>query len=159
MADEFGIEKWSDITGNMFHEYLERYAEKFDLLKRCQFDTEVFNIESHGKGWNLNTIMDSIPKTLTCDVLVMATGICSTPFMPSIDMSSFEGLVLHPKDLQKRKDDLLSDSIKTVADVGGNKSSLESASACAMEGKTVHWLIRDDGAICHRMATCRDWTL
>ena len=58
----------------------------------------------------------------------------------------FEGLVLHTNDLYQHIDKVLSDKVITIAVIGGNKSSLESAGACAMAGKRVHWLIREHGA-------------
>ncbi len=55
MSKEFGIPEWSEIPGSLMHDYLERYAEKFDILRRCVFNTEVLNVERNGKGWKLRT--------------------------------------------------------------------------------------------------------
>ena len=35
-----GIEEYSDISGDMVTKYLEKYADKFDLLSRCKFNTQ-----------------------------------------------------------------------------------------------------------------------
>ena len=85
MMDEFSIPKSTDITGGMFKEYLVRYSKKFDLLKRCQFNTEVLKVERDGMGWRLNTVHNSTPFIMTCDLLIMATGVCSTPYTPNTD--------------------------------------------------------------------------
>lgn len=55
MNEEFNLPKWSDLPGATMHEYLERYAKKFDILSRCMFNTEVISIERGGKGWKLFT--------------------------------------------------------------------------------------------------------
>lgn len=64
----------------------------------------MFGTDRSGRGWKLNTrtISDTcsaIQRALECDVLIMTTGNFATPYMPNIDMSLFEGLVLHVKDL------------------------------------------------------------
>lgn len=55
MSEEFGMAKWADIRGDVMHEYLERYAKKFDILRRVQFGTEVLKVEKSGKEWKLFT--------------------------------------------------------------------------------------------------------
>jgi len=84
-------------------------------------------------------------ESMSCDVLMVATGNYSKPSMPDMDMSAFKGIILHTKDLHKRTPDLLSEKVKTVVVVGGNKSALEAAEVCAMGGKTVNWTIRKGG--------------
>ena len=151
MTEEFGIAKWTDIPGKMLYEYLERYAKKFDILRRCKLNTEVISVDKEGISWRVHTrpvedVSKAKEETLTCDVLLVATGISSKPKFPDIDTSALEGLVVHTKDLHKRHDDLVSEKVKTVAVVGGNKSSVEAVRACARAGKQVHWLIRENGA-------------
>lgn len=146
MMEEFNIPRWSDISGQLMHEYLERYAKKFDLLRRCIFDAQVSNVERDGKGWKLVTKGAGKEITFSCDVLIVATGQCTKPKLPDLDMSKFDGLILHAKDRHRRRAELVSDEIETVVVVGGNKSSVEAAAASAMAGKTVHWLIREEGA-------------
>jgi dimethylaniline monooxygenase (N-oxide forming) len=43
MSDEFDIPEWGSMPGPIVYEYLERYAKKFDVLRRCMFKTQ-----SHG---------------------------------------------------------------------------------------------------------------
>lgn len=144
MAEEFGMPKWSDIPGHVMHEYLERYAKKFDILRRVQFQTEVLRIERDGRGWKVYTKdvgegsnSDEIA-VMDCDKLLVATGLYSRPMLPDIDTSAFTGIAIHSKDLRKRHNDFTSESIRSVVVVGGNKSAIEAASACAVAGKTVH---------------------
>jgi dimethylaniline monooxygenase (N-oxide forming) len=142
MNEEFDLPKWSDLPGATMHEYLERYAIKFDILRRCVFNAEVTSIERDGKGWKLFTKISGSGTTgrevVTCDKLIMATGLCSKPYVPDIDTSAFEGMVFHAKDLHKCHDDLVSEKVKSVIVVGSHKSSLEAGATCAKAGKTVH---------------------
>jgi len=133
------------------HQYLERDAEKFDLLRRCKFNTRVLAIERNGAGWELLTTSPDYPlpeieHVFTCDVLIMACGIFTRPSFPSVDKSAFTALVLHSRDLQKSYSDLVSDKVKSVVIFGGNKSAVEAAGFCALAGKKIHWAIRKDGA-------------
>lgn len=151
IKDEFGIPDWDDLTGEVMAKYLHRYAEKFNLLKHCRMSTRVTKIEREGKGWKISMrpageMLEAEYEPISCDVLILATGSFSSPNIPDLNTSTFTGLVLHSVDFRKRYADLVSGSIKTVVVVGGNKSSVEAATACALAGKTVHWLIREDGA-------------
>lgn len=157
MMEEFGMDKWADIPGESMHEYLKRYAEKFDLIRRCMFNLRVARVERDPQGgWSVETISmvnvhgDNVSAgdaaSWYCDALIVATGLTSKPVFPDIDTSTFDGLVLHSKDLHKRHNDLVSDNIQSVIVVGGNKSSVEAVNICASAGKEVNWLIREDGA-------------
>ena len=155
-TEELGIPRWSDLTGEMMHAYLEHYAAKFGILQRCRLSTEVIRVERENVGWKIWIRPAGVKgagdgkrnevKVLSCDVLIMATGICSKPRLPDLDTSAFGGLILHTKDLQRRHEQLTAKDIKKVVVVGGNKSSLEAVSMCANAGKTVHWLIRRGGS-------------
>jgi dimethylaniline monooxygenase (N-oxide forming) len=148
MEEEFGLPGWSNIPGPLMHKYLERYAKKFNILRRCVFNTDVTSVERNGKGWLVHTkIVDdgSRKQTYTCGVLMVATGNFSIPKLPNVDTSSFEGKIFHTKALNKRSAELSSKDIEIVAVVGGNKSSFEAVCTCYKAGKNVHWLIREDG--------------
>jgi cation diffusion facilitator CzcD-associated flavoprotein CzcO len=151
MSEEFDISAWSNISGPLMHEYLERYAKKFDLIRRCVFNAQVTSVERQGKGWLVHT--QKVGQNATtreqnfhCDVLMVATGHFTVPKLPDIDTSAFKGKVFHTNYLNKRSDELLSKSVENVAVVGGNKSSFEAVSLSYNSGKNVHWLIREDGA-------------
>jgi dimethylaniline monooxygenase (N-oxide forming) len=151
MSEEFDIPEWSSIPGPIVHEYLERYAKKFDIVHRCVFNTQVTSVEKEGRGWKVHTKKSgeaAIAKwqTLTCDVLMVATGHFSVPKLPNIDISAFEGKTFHTKDVKERSDELLSKDIETIAVVGGNKSSFEAVCLSYKAGKNIHWLIREEGA-------------
>ncbi|KAH7350696.1 hypothetical protein BKA65DRAFT_582690 [Rhexocercosporidium sp. MPI-PUGE-AT-0058] len=120
MSEEFGMPKWADIPRDVMHEYLERYSKKFDILRRIQFRTEVLNVTRSGKGWELLTkVMEEDFGTvkediMTCDVLLVATGLHSRPKMPDLDISAFQGIVIHARDLHKCHEDIISENIQSV---------------------------------------------
>ena len=151
MSDEFDIPKWSSIPGPIVYEYLERYAKKFDVLRRCLFNTQITKVERNGNGWEVHTIgageePTAKEQTLTCDILMVANGNFAVPELPNIDTSAFTGKVFHTKDLNMSSDALSSKDIKTVAVVGGNKSSFEAICLANNAGKYAHWIIREEGA-------------
>ena len=84
-------------------------------------------------------------QTLTCDKLIMATGITSRPFKPAFDLSSFDGFEFHAVELGQRQAELTANSVNHVTVIGGHKSALEVVGTCAQAGKKVEWLMRADG--------------
>jgi cation diffusion facilitator CzcD-associated flavoprotein CzcO len=153
VTEEFNLPKWSELPGSTVYQYLERYAKKLDMLRRCIFNTEVIRIESDGKEWKLFTkILDGKAtvqrEIVTCDVilLLMATRLCSKLSILDVDNSAFGGMVLHSKDLHRCHDNLISEKITNVIVVGSRKSSFQAANTCAMAGKIVYWLAREKGA-------------
>jgi hypothetical protein len=83
--------------------------------------------------------------TLHCEQLVVAAGMTSKPVMPKIDTSAFVGQVFHSKEFGQRHKWLVSDAVKNMTLVGGNKSSFKVARLCSLAGKRVTWLIGPDG--------------
>ncbi|KAG0652215.1 FAD-dependent monooxygenase DEP4 [Hyphodiscus hymeniophilus] len=156
MAEEFGMEDWTDIPGDRVNEHLVRYATKFDLIKRCRFNVMVQNIEREGLGWKVivRSIASGCPWTasnesplqgLTCDKLILATGCTSQPEKPNIDLSSFDGFNLHSSEMGRRYTELTADSVQHVTVVGGHKSALEAVGTAAQAGKKVEWIMRVKG--------------
>ena len=149
MSQELGVDEWADINATIVQQYLERYAQKFGVLQRCRFDTVALKVERDGRGWKVYVKSKKAGATeeiLSCDKLIVATGVTSKPRMPNIDTSNFSGKVLHSKDLGRWHEFLTSDAVKKVTVVGGNKSAIEAVRLCALAGKTVTWLMRNDGS-------------
>ncbi|KAG0651626.1 FAD-dependent monooxygenase DEP4 [Hyphodiscus hymeniophilus] len=151
MAEVLGIDKWEDLPAEKVHEYLEAYVDKFDLRKRLRLDTSVSGIEKLAEGqWKLEVgdadERNGRREVLTCDKLIVATGTSSTPSFPhGIDWSSFEGPVMHSKEVGTKHELLTSNNIKRVTVVGGNKSAVDVVNLCALAGKEVDWVIRKEG--------------
>lgn len=152
MKAELGLEVWADIPAEKVAEYLERYADKFGLRQRCMLSTKVLQAtkSKDEREWVIqvqkigNDSHDS-RDNLVCDKLIVATGLFSAPLWPNIDFSCFEGPVMHSRDVGVRYDELLDEKHKEIVVVGGNKSAVDVINACAVDGKTVHWLIRENG--------------
>ncbi|RDW77187.1 FAD protein [Coleophoma cylindrospora] len=149
MCTELGMEMFQDISGEQVNQFLVKYAEKFDLLKYCRLNTTATSITRSNPGWKLTVKPTgdpgAEPEVLTCDKLIVATGINSRPKVPDLELSSYDGLHMHSVALGKRHEELLADDIKSVTIIGGHKSALEAVGHCAAAGKTVNWLVRKDG--------------
>ncbi|KAH7319020.1 flavin-binding monooxygenase-like protein-like protein [Rhexocercosporidium sp. MPI-PUGE-AT-0058] len=155
MDVELGLDKWADLPAAKVHEYLERYVDKFDLRSRCKLNTKCTRI---GRSNSLNPTTwtidfetrtaanGTLKGSLQCDKLIIATGINSTPILPSnIDWSTFEGSIMHSKEIGTRHVHLTSKEINRVTVVGGNKSAVDAVNLCATAGKEVDWIIRKEG--------------
>ena len=147
LSEDLGIDMWADVDGKTVNKYLERYAQKFGVLQRCRFNTEVLYVERDGADWKLHVKnQGSISnEVLSCNKLIVATGVTSKPRMPRIDSSRFQGKVFHSHDLGQWHEYLTSDAVKNVTIARGNKSAAEAVSLCTLAGKQVTWLMRSEG--------------
>lgn len=156
MDIELGINKWADLPAEKVHEYLECYADKYDLKRRCRLNTKVINIQrdeymKEGAVWKLEVEIKkdfeeyTVTEVILCDKLIVATGVNSTPRYPDLDWKVYQGPVMHSKDVGQRHKQLTDESIKRVTVVGGSKSSVDAVYLCALAGKEVDWIIREDG--------------
>jgi len=155
MHEELGVEKWADLPGEKVHEYLERYADKFDLRKRCRLNTKVVRLErteSEDGVWKVEIEIKkdfeeySVREFLFCEKLIVATGVTSTPNVPpGLDYKNFDGPVIHSRNVGAKHNLLTADKVKRVTVVGGSKSAVDVVSLCALAGKEVDWVIREEG--------------
>ncbi|KAF4624302.1 hypothetical protein G7Y89_g13871 [Cudoniella acicularis] len=149
MCKELGIEMWGDVRGDQVNDFLVRYSQKFDIIKRCMLNTHVDSVERNGIGWKVLVRPARDEKgsltTLTCDKLIVATGITSKPRIADYDLSKFGGFSFHPIEMGRRHKELVADSVHHVTIIGGHKSALEAVGTCAQAGKQVEWLIKEDG--------------
>ncbi|KAF2114287.1 hypothetical protein BDV96DRAFT_600997 [Lophiotrema nucula] len=141
-------ERYGLIRGTEVHNYLQKYAEKWDLIRRIRFDSKVVKAGRINRsvedqlGWQLTL---STGETVDCDKLIVASGLYSRPSIPEIPgQGSFHGLSLHSKILGQRHQKLSDSSVKSVIVVGGCKSALETINLClALPNKPqIHWVIR-----------------
>ena len=142
----YGLADGQHIPGTVVHTYLHDFAEHFDLTRRIRLHTSVRDAEYLGpKGWRLRI---ETPAGGQLNVhaarLVVATGLNSEPMLPALaGVREFGKPLLHTKDWAARAAEL--ESTKTVAVVGGSKSAMDVANACASRGAKVHWIIRKSG--------------
>jgi dimethylaniline monooxygenase (N-oxide forming) len=126
-----------------------RYATKYGIPERCRLGTEVVSIDRNGSGWKVFVRPTGNGKAsvevITCDKLIVCTGITSKPRPIDFDLGSFDGISFHAIEMGKRHTELVTDEIKNVTVVGGHKSALEVVGTCAQAGKNVEWLIREHG--------------
>ncbi|KAL7925255.1 FAD/NAD(P)-binding domain-containing protein [Trichoderma austrokoningii] len=153
MSSVIGLKNWDELPGIKVHEYLHEYARKFNLLERCKFSCRVTNVRraTPDGGWTLDmhTTSDDaqkISETLTCDKLIVATGLFSNPNCPDLMTSEFKGPVMHTKDIGQQYDALLGTNVESVAIYGGGKSAIDALNLCIEAGKKVHWIISDKGS-------------
>ena len=153
MHEGFGVPKGDHIPGTTIHEYLCQYAGKFDLTKRIRVSTQVEAAEMvEGKGWTLRVKSwrtDDKPAryTITCDKLIVATGVTSAPVSMHIyGQENFTAPITYFASLAKDAPKLLaSPEVNHVAVYGGSKSAYDAVYLFANAGKRVTWIIRESG--------------
>ena len=135
---------FSKIEGSDVAEYFHRYATKYDLLRRCRFDTSVVRVARDGPGWE---VYSSRGEVFRCDKLIVSTGLNSKPRWPAIPNvdESFGGPIMHSKSLGTEFYRLTDSTVKQVVVIGGCKSAIEAAMLSISAGKFVHWIIRPEG--------------
>lgn len=91
MKDVVGLKDWSDLPGDKVYEYLQTYANKFGLLKpeRLRLETRVSRVFRHsdGKAWNVEIAGSN--ERLTCEKLIISSGLLSKPNWPDLPTKDF----------------------------------------------------------------------
>ncbi|KAG8845066.1 hypothetical protein FRB96_002736 [Tulasnella sp. 330] len=130
------------IPGQVVHDYIKQYAEKFDLVQRIRCNTKVEVVERVGKSWRL-TATGAIGKTtIVCDKLIVAAGLTSEPLIPAIPGSEiFDVPIVHSKTLGEYAASLLK-SASSVTVYGAKKSAQDAVYLFASNGIKVNWVIR-----------------
>ncbi|KNG90321.1 hypothetical protein ANOM_001445 [Aspergillus nomiae NRRL 13137] len=136
------------------HDYLTEYATKFDLIDRIRLNTWIENVrrepavigDNEAPRWML-TVAGSCEQIPTKKIII-ATGLTSEPYMPFLPgRQEFEGEVLHSKALgHPQTGDRISDpSVRHAVVYGGSKSAFDAVYLLLRAGKTVDWVIREQG--------------
>ena len=132
------------VTGNMIHNYLEKYAVDHDLLRRIRFNTFVERAERSSHGWRL--FFKDSADSMEAKKLMVATGVTSIPNMPDFPAEGVNIPVIHSKDLGASYPLLGTDEIQSVIVVGAAKSAYDTVYLLLSMGKRVTWIIRPNGA-------------
>ncbi|KAF4917911.1 FAD-dependent monooxygenase DEP4 [Colletotrichum viniferum] len=146
MSEEvYGVKPNNHIPGAILHRYLTDFAKHFGFFDRIQFNTSVDLVERLGDdGWRLSVTSAGGARTIVTEKLILATGLTSTPNIPSYENSeSFGGLLFHAKDFCKKAPELK--DIKNAVVVGGAKSAFDVAYALVQDGTTVDLIVRPNG--------------
>jgi dimethylaniline monooxygenase (N-oxide forming) len=122
---------------------MQTYALKAGLLNRIKFNIRVSEVRREDSGWQVSTDDGQV---FTCEKLIIATGMYSTPNWPNIPNKGFKGPVMHSVSLGPGHHRLTAPEIESVAILGGCKSSIETANICLNAGKKVYWVMRENGS-------------
>ncbi|KAL8931722.1 MAG: hypothetical protein Q9216_007096 [Gyalolechia sp. 2 TL-2023] len=161
------VRKGEHIAGEVVYEYLFKYAQHFDLLRRVRFGHRVVTAEhlaGDARGWkltvaniggdgqipkadNVGTVQHDVTTTISASKLVVATGLTSTPIPISISgAASFSPPLLNFGDFRRDASRLLEDPcIEHVAVYGSAKSAYDAVYAFASRSIQVTWIIRESG--------------
>ncbi|KAK4221926.1 cofactor FMO1 enzyme is FAD [Podospora fimiseda] len=141
-SDDPGVDSHGLITGQAVHNYLSMYATHFNLDKHIRFNTKISKATRVSPHWHLSISGEN--EILISEKLIVATGLTSKPFIPSIPNHGFKGEILHTKELGKPQTiaKISFPNIQTVAVYGGSKSSFDAVYMLLKTGKTVEWIIR-----------------
>jgi dimethylaniline monooxygenase (N-oxide forming) len=145
MRDVIGQKDWTDLSGYKVYEYLRIYAERFALLERLRLETKVSKVSRNvdGQAWDIE--IEGSEEVVTCDKLIVASGLNSKPIWPEISREGFDGLAIHSKDIGLHHQELTSEKINRVTVYAGCKSAVDAITLCIMAGKKVDWVIRETG--------------
>lgn len=135
------------VTGEMIHEYLQRYAEDHDIIRRVRFNTFVQRASRCARGWRLS-LRDSqgTNGVLETAKLMVCTGVTSIPFVPALKTVAASIPIIHCRELGSSMEVLGKENIQNVVVVGAAKSAYDTVYLLLSMGKRVTWLIRSNGA-------------
>ncbi|KAL1853218.1 hypothetical protein Daus18300_011866 [Diaporthe australafricana] len=134
VPEEFGLEEGQHIPGHIIHEYLSRYAEKFEIASKIRLEHKVISAEHQDQGgWKVTAVAGGQTIKLTAARLVVSTGLSSEEFLPKFDgEESFASPIFHVKHLPKHANTL--DTAKSATVLGGTKSAWDAVYAYASKG-------------------------
>ncbi|OAA64023.1 Flavin monooxygenase-like protein [Cordyceps fumosorosea ARSEF 2679] len=149
--DRYGVPPDTHIPGAVLHRYLTDFARHFGFFDRIQFHNRVQVVEPAGDNtWRLTVSGPDggKPRTVIARQLILATGLTSTPNMPTYKGAADLGApIFHAKDFCARAPELAKTEIKNAMVVGGAKSAYDVAYALVQDhaGATVDLVVRDNG--------------
>ncbi|KAK1751019.1 putative dimethylaniline monooxygenase [Echria macrotheca] len=143
----FGIGPGEHVTGETMNAYLRAYADHFHLTDKLRLNTRVVEIRRQSESGGKWEVVVDKGEVLSCDKLVVATGVLSSPHLPEIQGSEeFHAPLIHSSSLGREANHILHDpGIKSVAVLGGSKSSYDAVHLATSTGHTVEWIIRKSG--------------
>ena len=152
----YGRYEYSDMPigeiGNEFtpatilHTYMNEYAERFGVLQRIRFNTTASKILRNEDGQQWDIWINDGPEVLTCERLIVATGLTSLPIIPDIPNKGFTPEIFHTRELGKKYNFITSPEVANVTVYGGGKSAIDCIYSCVAAGKQVNWVIWKGGS-------------
>ena len=146
---DFPVRQGRHIPGEVVHDYLVKYTERFGLEPLIRYKTRVTkaSYDDQTSTWVLNVekVDAGEPYTVTANKVIIATGLRNEPFVPYIPGSeAFQAPLFHQKQLSQYAD-ALSSSRSRVTVYGGAKSAYDAVYLFASQGIKVDWVIRSSG--------------
>ncbi|KAI1425014.1 hypothetical protein F5Y12DRAFT_398156 [Xylaria sp. FL1777] len=138
-----GNPKDTKVTGEMIHDYLQKYAEDHALLGHIRFNTFVTDAKQFKGGWRLS--LRGTDEVIEAEKLLVATGVTSIPNLPDLDLSASTLPIIHSLDLGTHYQEIEDEAIKEVVVVGAAKSAYDAVYLLLKMGKKVTWVIRREG--------------
>ncbi|TAQ90274.1 hypothetical protein B7494_g1449 [Chlorociboria aeruginascens] len=145
----YGVKPGQHIPGPVLHRYLSDYAQKFDIFRRIQFNTNVESAEHQdGGGWIIAVCRTDTHKLerqkLFARKLIIATGMTSDPIHPMFrGVDEFGAPLFHFKHMPQHINDLA--STQRVSVFSGGKAAWDAVYLNASNGRKVDWVIRESG--------------
>ncbi|KAH8670074.1 hypothetical protein BGZ61DRAFT_483356 [Ilyonectria robusta] len=143
----FGVQPGQHIPGAVVHEYLNKYAEKFDIHDKIRFEHKVESAEHQELGGWIITARDvkaDKEVKIAAKRLVVATGLTSEAFLPTFEgQEQFGAPLFHGKDFLDYAETL--ETAKSVTVFGGTKTAWDLVYQYAIKGIEVNWVIRETG--------------
>ncbi|KAI0521978.1 hypothetical protein F5B22DRAFT_512600 [Xylaria bambusicola] len=143
MPRKDGNPKDPKVTGEMIHDYLQKYAEDHDLLRFIRFNTFVTDAKQSDGGWRLS--LKDTTDVIETEKLLVATGVTSIPSLPNLDFSPSSLPIIHSRDVGTHYKDIENEEIKEVVVIGAAKSAYDAVYLLLKMGKKVTWAIRGEG--------------
>ncbi|XXG97588.1 hypothetical protein Hte_003894 [Hypoxylon texense] len=137
-----GITPDGYISGKTINNYLNEFAEDFDLVRRTRLRTHVDNVSKLPEGgWRLDITGQP---AIECAKLIYASGATSHPVIPSWPQFNFTTPIIHSSETGTHLEAL--DKIQSATVVGAAKSAYDTVFLLLKAGKKVNWIIREDGS-------------
>lgn len=109
---------------------------------RIVFNSHVNHINKAGKFWTVSTGSDA---SFTCEKLIIATGLTSTPNLPSFPQDNFTPPIIHTRSLAASVSMLSAPQRENIVVIGGSKSAFDAVQILHSLNKSVTWIIRTSG--------------
>ena len=167
-TERYGVKPGEHIPGEVVGRYLRDWVQKWRLGPYLRFGIKVVEVEevqglgARGRnGWVVRCIELESSKQilLTCEELVIATGLTSTPLPQRFPGSeTFKSPMVPFSQLARRVDVILADEqVKQVVVHGASKGAYDCVHLFASTGRRVHWVIRASGYGPTYMAPAHIW--
>ncbi|KAH8698988.1 putative monooxygenase [Talaromyces proteolyticus] len=132
------------ISGQTIHDYLNGFARDYDLVRRIRLNVQVTKLDHlDGSGWRLYC---HDGKTIRGDKVIYASGVSSDPYTPTIPNKNFTKPVIHSSQIPSSLEALQGPETRRATVVGAAKSSYDTVFLLLEAGKSVDWIIREEGA-------------